>query len=257
MVSNHGRRGAGRTTGGTESPWTSGSHSEFAKARRSASRKRTSTTGRAEVVHVRRQLLWDGEGRPYFASPRAERPVMFPPGASKRGPAAMDTWLVRRRIESPPRSPRHRQSRRATDETSGHRATRNAAPLYAEYKEPLYAAPRRSPAAPPLLPRCSPAAPAHGRRGPPRPQDGLGLLPVRLTAPRWSRSRRHRDRLLSRTRTPRAYERPQPSRRWCSISSAAAMFAPGTSPRAIMSGTSFSGTHSRREDSKASCGGPV
>ncbi|WTK49037.1 3-hydroxyacyl-CoA dehydrogenase family protein [Streptomyces sp. NBC_01520] len=34
-----------------------------------------------------------------------------------------------------------RQSRHTTDETAGHRATRNAAKLYAEYKEPLYAAP--------------------------------------------------------------------------------------------------------------------
>lgn len=35
------------------------------------------------------------------------------------------------------------------------------------------------------------------------------------------------------------------------------MFAAGTSPRAIRSGTTLSGIHSRREDSKPSCGGPV
>ena len=34
--------------------------------------------------------------------------------------------------------------------------------------------------------------------------------------------------------------------RWCSSSNAAAMLAAGTSPRATMSGTSLSGTHSRR-----------
>ncbi|MGW2474934.1 3-hydroxyacyl-CoA dehydrogenase family protein [Streptomyces sp. NPDC001665] len=40
-----------------------------------------------------------------------------------------------------PRSPWRRQSRHITEETAGHKATRNAAQLYAEYKEPLYAAP--------------------------------------------------------------------------------------------------------------------
>ncbi|WP_319353365.1 MULTISPECIES: 3-hydroxyacyl-CoA dehydrogenase family protein [unclassified Streptomyces] len=39
------------------------------------------------------------------------------------------------------RSPRRRQSRHLTDECAGHTATRTAAQLYAEYKEPLYAAP--------------------------------------------------------------------------------------------------------------------
>ncbi|WTK24362.1 3-hydroxyacyl-CoA dehydrogenase family protein [Streptomyces anulatus] len=40
-----------------------------------------------------------------------------------------------------PRSPWRWKSRLATDESAGHRAVRSAAPLYAEYKEPLYAAP--------------------------------------------------------------------------------------------------------------------
>ncbi|MFJ3145955.1 3-hydroxyacyl-CoA dehydrogenase family protein [Streptomyces halstedii] len=40
-----------------------------------------------------------------------------------------------------PRSPWRRQSRQTTDEAAGHRATHNADQLYAEYKEPLYAAP--------------------------------------------------------------------------------------------------------------------
>ena len=40
-----------------------------------------------------------------------------------------------------PRSPWHRQSRHTTDKIAGHRVTRNADQLYAEYKEPLYAAP--------------------------------------------------------------------------------------------------------------------
>nr|WP_257132481.1 MULTISPECIES: 3-hydroxyacyl-CoA dehydrogenase family protein [unclassified Streptomyces] len=40
-----------------------------------------------------------------------------------------------------PRSPWRRQSRHTTDETAAHRATRTADRLYAEYKEPLYAAP--------------------------------------------------------------------------------------------------------------------
>ncbi|WP_267493901.1 3-hydroxyacyl-CoA dehydrogenase family protein [Streptomyces albidoflavus] len=40
-----------------------------------------------------------------------------------------------------PRSPWRRRSRHTTDETAGHRAMRNADQLYAEYKEPLYAAP--------------------------------------------------------------------------------------------------------------------
>nr|WP_324847128.1 3-hydroxyacyl-CoA dehydrogenase family protein [Streptomyces sp. CB02613] len=39
------------------------------------------------------------------------------------------------------RSPWRWQSRHITDECAGHTATRNAAQLYAEYKEPLYAAP--------------------------------------------------------------------------------------------------------------------
>ncbi|MER5278461.1 3-hydroxyacyl-CoA dehydrogenase family protein [Streptomyces sp. NPDC002809] len=39
------------------------------------------------------------------------------------------------------RSPCLWQSHHTTDETAGHRATRNADQLYAEYKEPLYAAP--------------------------------------------------------------------------------------------------------------------
>ena len=34
-----------------------------------------------------------------------------------------------------PRSPWRRQSRHTTDENAGHRAIRNAAQLYAEYKE--------------------------------------------------------------------------------------------------------------------------
>ncbi|MFE5078140.1 3-hydroxyacyl-CoA dehydrogenase family protein [Streptomyces halstedii] len=40
-----------------------------------------------------------------------------------------------------PRSPWRRQSRPITDECAGHTATRSADQLYAEYKEPLYAAP--------------------------------------------------------------------------------------------------------------------
>ncbi|WTA34827.1 3-hydroxyacyl-CoA dehydrogenase family protein [Streptomyces sp. NBC_00846] len=40
-----------------------------------------------------------------------------------------------------PRSPWRRQSHHTTEETAGHRATHNAAQLYAEFKEPLYAAP--------------------------------------------------------------------------------------------------------------------
>ncbi|MGW7056266.1 3-hydroxyacyl-CoA dehydrogenase family protein [Streptomyces sp. NPDC054887] len=40
-----------------------------------------------------------------------------------------------------PRSPWRRQSRHTAEETAGHRAMRNAAQLYAEFKEPLYAAP--------------------------------------------------------------------------------------------------------------------
>ncbi len=40
-----------------------------------------------------------------------------------------------------PRSPWRRKSRRTTNESAGHRAVRSAAQLYAEYKEPLYAAP--------------------------------------------------------------------------------------------------------------------
>ena len=51
--------------------------------------------------------------------------------------------------------------------------------------------------------------------------------------------------------------RPARACRWCSRSSPAAMLAAGTSPRATMSGTSLSGTHSRREDSKSSSGWPM
>ncbi|MEU8505293.1 3-hydroxyacyl-CoA dehydrogenase family protein [Streptomyces brevispora] len=40
-----------------------------------------------------------------------------------------------------PRSPWRWQSRRTTDEATGHRATRSTDQLYAENKEPLYAAP--------------------------------------------------------------------------------------------------------------------
>ncbi|BFP56408.1 hypothetical protein SCMC78_62150 [Streptomyces sp. CMC78] len=39
------------------------------------------------------------------------------------------------------RSPWRWQSRLATDESAGHRDVRGADQLYAEYKEPLYAAP--------------------------------------------------------------------------------------------------------------------
>ncbi|SCD71718.1 3-hydroxyacyl-CoA dehydrogenase, C-terminal domain [Streptomyces sp. PpalLS-921] len=39
------------------------------------------------------------------------------------------------------RSPWRWKSRHTTDETAGHSTTRNADQLYAEYKEPLYAAP--------------------------------------------------------------------------------------------------------------------
>ncbi|MFD4667234.1 3-hydroxyacyl-CoA dehydrogenase family protein [Streptomyces halstedii] len=40
-----------------------------------------------------------------------------------------------------PRSPWRWQSHHTADEIPGHRATRSADQLYAEYKEPLYAAP--------------------------------------------------------------------------------------------------------------------
>ncbi|MEU3136576.1 3-hydroxyacyl-CoA dehydrogenase family protein [Streptomyces sp. NPDC006854] len=40
-----------------------------------------------------------------------------------------------------PRSPWRWQCRRTTDVTAGHRGTRSADQSYAEYKEPLYAAP--------------------------------------------------------------------------------------------------------------------